>query len=380
MLLDRALETITLVAWIALAVFVVIYLLRTTQRAGITAALRRLLSWRLLIVLVAVIGITWVSAALVFIEPQEIGVVVSLLSPQGYRDRPLRSGLRWVFPLMEQAYRYPIYFQTYTMSGKPAEGQNFGNDAITARTSDGQEVSLDTSIIFRIDPEQAIRIHIDWQGRYIEDFIRPIMRGIVRTQVSQFTVDEVNSSKRLDLERDLSEGVQMELEDKGFVMDRFLLRNIMFSSEYAATVEQKQVAQQQAIQKQYEAEQIRKLATGEADRIRLIAEAEAEAVRVKAEAEADALKLVGEALAQRPDLVTYRYVDKLAPSVRVMLVPSNTPFLLPLPSLDADLQPAPGLTSTTTLPALDALPLPETDLGQVLTPTLSISPTPTPGG
>lgn len=120
MLLDRALETITLVAWIALAVFVVIYLLRTTQRAGIPVALRRLLSWRLLIVLVAVIGITWVSAALVFIEPQEIGVVVSLLSPQGYRDRPLRSGLRWVFPLMEQAYRYPIYFQTYTMSGKPA--------------------------------------------------------------------------------------------------------------------------------------------------------------------------------------------------------------------------------------------------------------------
>jgi len=380
MLLDRALQVISLLAWIALAVFVSVYVIRTTQRAGIHVAVRRLLSWRMLIVFLLVVGITLLSEALVFIQPQEVGVVVSLVEAQGYRDRPLRSGLRWIVPFFEEVQRYPIYFQTYTMAARPTEGRELGNDAITARTSDGQEVVLDTSVIFQIDPEQAIRIHIEWQTRYIDDFIRPVLRGIIRTQVSQYTVNEVNSSKRLDLERDLSDQVRAVLEDKGFVMDRFLLRNITFSEEYAATVEQKQVAQQQAIQKEYEAEQIRKLASGEADRIRTVASAEAEAVLVKAQAEADALKLLGASLAQRPDLITYRYIDKLAPSIRVMLVPSNAPYLLPLPSLDANIEPATSFTPVLTVPSPNALQPPETIPGQVFTPTLSITPTPTPGG
>ena len=378
MLLDRTLEIINWASWIFLLIFVALHLIRVTRQAGLTVAIRQLMSQRVLLALSVSIALALLSNALVFIEPQEVGVVESLVSPQGYRDRPLRSGLRWIVPFLEQVFRYPIYFQTYTMSGKPTEGQNFGNDEITSRTSDGQEVSLDTSIIFRLDAEQVIQIHIDWQGRYIEDFIRPLMRGLIRTKVSQFTVDEVNSSRRLDLERDLSDEVQTALEDKGFVMDRFLLRNITFSPEYAATVEQKQVAQQQTIQKDYEAEQIRRLAAGEADRIRTIAEAEAEAVRVKAQAEAEALKVIAEALADRPDLITYRYIDKLGPGIKVMLVPNNTPYLLPLPSLDSDLQPSPTLTPTITLPTPAPPRPPEAALGVVLTPTVLLTPAPGP--
>ena len=378
MLLDRTLEIIALVTWIFLAVFVVLHFVRVTRRGGISAAINQLITRRIMMVLSVAIALTLLSNALVFIEPQEVGVVVSLVSPQGYRDRPLRSGLRWIIPFLEQVYHYPIYFQTYTMSGKPTEGQNFGNDEIVARTSDGQEVSLDTSVIFRIDAEQVIQLHIDWQGRYVEDFIRPLMRGLIRTKVSQFTVDEVNSSRRLDLERDLSDEVQTALEDKGFVMDRFLLRNITFSPEYAATVEQKQVAQQQTIQKEYEAEQIRRLAAGEADRIRTIAEAEAEAVRVKAQAEAEALGVIAAELVERPDLITYRYVEKLGPGIKVMLVPNNAPYLLPLPSFETDLEPSPTLTPTITVPTPTPPQSSEATLGVVLTPTLSLTPTPRP--
>lgn len=377
MLLDRTLEIIALVTWLFLAIFILLHFWRVIRRRGVSAALNQLITRRIVMVLSVAIALTLLSNALVFIEPQEVGVVVSLVSPQGYRDRPLRSGLRWIVPFLEQVNRYPIYFQTYTMSGKPTEGQNLGNDEIVARTSDGQEVALDTSVIFRIDAAQVIQLHIDWQGRYIEDFIRPLMRGLVRTKVSQFTVDEVNSSRRLDLERDLSNEVQTALEDKGFIMDRFLLRNVTFSPEYAATVEQKQVAQQQTIQKEYEAEQIRRLAAGEADRIRIIAEAEAEAIRVKAQAEAEALRVIAAELAERPDLITFRYVEKLGPGIKVMLVPNNAPYLLPLPSLETGLQASPALTPTT---SSNPVPLPpfEATVGTVLTPTLLLPPTPGP--
>lgn len=365
MLLDRTLEIIAAATWIFVAVFVVLHFVRVARQAGIVAAFNQLITRRVIMLFSVAITLTLLSNALVFVEPQQAGVVVSLVSPQGYRDRPLRSGLRWIVPFLEEVYFYPIYFQTYTMAGKPTEGQNLGRDDIMARTSDGQEVLLDTSVIFRLDPEQVIQIHIDWQDRYIDDFIRPLMRGLIRTKVSQFTVNEVNSSKRLDLERDLSEEVQIALEDKGFVMDRFLLRNITFSPEYAATVEQKQVAEQKTIEKEYEAEQIRRLAAGEADRIKTLAEAQAQALHV-----------IAAELAERPDLITYRYVEKLGPGVKVMLVPNNAPYLLPLPSLEDGAPPTSPITPTLTAPTPTPLQLSEAILGEVLTPTLSLTTTP----
>ncbi|MBP6086644.1 MAG: hypothetical protein KA449_00365 [Pelolinea sp.] len=87
--------------------------------------------------LVAALVITTVSAGLVFIEPQERGVVISALSPGGYREKALEPGLQWVVPFLERVERYPISRQTYTMSKAATEGQIQSDDSITARTSDG---------------------------------------------------------------------------------------------------------------------------------------------------------------------------------------------------------------------------------------------------
>jgi regulator of protease activity HflC (stomatin/prohibitin superfamily) len=66
------------------------------------------------------------------------------------------------------------------------------------------------------------------------------------------------------------------------------------------------------------------------------AKGEAEARLIQARAEAEALKLIADALASNPNLLTYEYISKLSPSVRVMLVPSNSPFVLPLPEMETE--------------------------------------------
>ena len=95
----------------------------------------------------------------------------------------------------------------------------------------------------------------------------------------------------------------------------------------------------------------------------------ADVIELKANAEAEALRLIDEALKDNEMLILYRYVDKLGQNVRVMLVPTDNPFLLPLPDLNApdagameNILPPDWLTDTITT-TIDITPtLPITDV------------------
>jgi regulator of protease activity HflC (stomatin/prohibitin superfamily) len=301
---------------------------------------QKLKNGRLLILggLVAAILVTTLSAGLVFVEPQERGVVISAIAPRGYRETALEPGLRWIMPFVERVVLYPISRQTYTMSIAAFEGQIQGDDSITARTSDGQELYIDASVIYQIDPEQVVTVHILWQDRYSNDLVRAQTRGIIRDAISQFGVEEVVSSKRLEMVQLVNDALTIKLNENGLILVDFVLRNITFSPEYAASVEQKQIAEQQAQQAKLtveqriqEAQQAIETARGQADSAVIAAQGAAEARLIEARAEAEALALIQEALANNPELLTYQYITKLAPNINAMLLPSNAPFVFTLP-------------------------------------------------
>jgi regulator of protease activity HflC (stomatin/prohibitin superfamily) len=80
-------------------------------------------------------------------------------------------------------------------------------------------------------------------------------------------------------------------------------------------------------QRKQEAEQARQTAQGQADAVVISAEGEAKAIVLKATAQAQANTILAQSLT--PDLLTYTYINKLAPNVQVMYLPSGTPLLLP---------------------------------------------------
>ncbi len=389
-MLDQFLRYITIAGWVFLVLYLIILVIRGFQEGGMREVVKNLASIRLLVVFICMVLLAVFDISLVYIEPQRTGVVLSLFARDGYRDQPFRSGLHWIIPLAEKVVLYPVYWQNYTMSSEPGDGTKFGNDSIGARTSDGQEVNLDCSVIFQIDANDVIRVHIDWQNRYMEDFVRPVVRGIVRTEVSQFTADEVNSSKRKNLESNLDEQLRQQFRAKGFILDRFLLRKITFSSVYAAAIEAKQVAEQQRVQREYQAVQMRKLAEGERDRLKLEAEgraqarvlegqADAQVVVLKGQAEAQALHLISDVLSQNPDLITYRYVDKLSSNMKVMLVPGNNPLILPVPEMDGTAPAGGGATPAPGSSLTPSFPLTYTFTSTLpISPTIQLFPTPTP--
>ena len=284
--------------------------------------------------------LTTVSAGLVFIQADQRGVVISAVAPKGYREQPLQPGLRWVIPFAENVRFYSISRQTYTMSVAANEGDMQGDDSIRARTRDGQEVNIDASVIYSIDPNKIIQMHIEWQDRYQDAVVRPLARGVIRDLASQYGIEEIVSSKRAEMVQKINDELSTKLGENNLMLIDFILRDIHFTEQYAAAVEAKQIAEQNALQAEYvvqqkkqEAEQARQTAQGQADAVVIQAKGAAEARLLQAAAEAQANDLLAASLEGRPELLTYLYINKLSPNVQVMFLPSDAPFIFPLPEI-----------------------------------------------
>ena len=296
------------------------------------------------------------AAGLVFVEPEERGVVISSLQPNGLRPQALSPGLHWIIPFAERVRTYSISRQTYTMSNAADESQQGAEDSVRARTKDGQEVFIDASVIYAVDPTQVTALHIAWQDRFEIGVVRPLSRGIMRDTASQYGVEEIVSSKRAEMEALITQELTAKLSDNDLVLVDFVLRDIHFSEEYAAAVEQKQIAEQQAQQaafvveqRRQEAEQARVTAQGQADAAIISAEGRARSTVLQAEAEAESLELIGNTLQDNPEVLSFRYIDKLSPNVQVIYLPSDSQqFILPLPTPDGST--VTGATPPPTLP------------------------------
>jgi regulator of protease activity HflC (stomatin/prohibitin superfamily) len=333
-------------SWLALVGVIIFAVVRATRDRSVKGSVTMIV-----IVLAVALVMNVLSAGLVFVEPTERGVVISMVpGQQGVRKQALMPGLNWIVPYFDRVITYPISRQTYTMSIATEEGQRMGDDSVESRTADGQVVYVDASVIFAIDPTEVVNVHISWQDNYVDGLVRPLCRGIVRDAVSSYKVEEVYSTKRAALIADISAEVERKFEEEGFLLVDFVLRNIAFSDEYAAVIESKQIAEQKVLEEQFivqqkeqqalqtvaiadgEAKASVKRAEGDAQALLIAANAEAQARLIKAQAEAQALQLLGQAIATNPDVLSLEYIQQLAPNIQVMLLPSDNPFLLPLPN------------------------------------------------
>jgi prohibitin 2 len=331
-------------SWLLVIGIIILAVLRASRAKPLKGAAALVIS-----TVVFSLVLTAVSAGLVFLQADQYGIVISALQPTGYRTQAFGPGLHWVIPFLENVQPYSIAKQTYTMATSSGEGQVTGDDSIQARTKDGQQVFLDASVIYSIDPAHLIDLHITWQNRFEDLVVRPVTRAAIRDAVSQFGVEEIVSTKRGELEQAIRDTIGAGLAANNLMMDDFLLRNIRFSDEYAAAVEQKQIAEQLALQAQFvvqqkiqEAEQARQVAIGQANAAVTIAEGEAQAILLKAQAQAQANEVLSASL--NPDLLTYTYINKLAPNVQVMYLPSGTPLLLPSVSPSGSTSVTPSVT------------------------------------
>lgn len=335
-------QLIASIAWLAVVVVLFIIISRSARKQPVKGLTSALIGLLLFAVIISTLG-----AGLVFIEPDELAVVITL-QQGGIRPEPLGAGIHFVIPYVERVERFSILRQTYTMTGAIEESQSAGDDSIQVRTKDGQMAYLDATVIYAINPAKAVDLYKTWRNSYEEGLVRPQARGIIRSVASQFGIEEIVSTQRISMEEQITSEMAQVFDENNLILVDFVLRNITFSDEYATAVEQKQIAEQQAQQakfvvesKKQEAEQARQTAQGKADALVIEAQGDASARLIEAEAEAKALLMIAEVIKANPELLQYEYIQQLASEIDIMLLPSDAPFILPQFG---------GLTSPTLIP------------------------------
>jgi regulator of protease activity HflC (stomatin/prohibitin superfamily) len=281
---------------------------------------------------------TVVSQGILTVSPTEVAVVYNTLN--GNLETPRRPGTSIVIPAIQAYQVYDITQQSYTMSGAENEGARSGDDAVRARTEDGQEISMDISLLYGVDPNNVNTLYTRWRDRYQDDFVRPTARGIVRDVVSGFRAEEIYGEQRTEMETSMQQQIADRMSAEGLVLTDLLVRDITFSEAFANAVEQAQVAEQEAArarlqveQRRQEADQARAVAQGQRDAAIARAEGEAQSIILRAQAEAESLRLVSEQIAANPLLIQYQYVQTLSDNIRLALVPADSPFLFDFSSI-----------------------------------------------
>jgi len=188
----------------------------------------------------------------------------------------LPSGLNVINPLMDVTL-FDIKTQNYTMSGVHDEGDKNGDDAIRVLTSDGLEVIVDLTVLFKILPSEAPRILQEIGPNYLDKIVRPITRTKIRDNAVYYDAISLYSTKRDEFQSRIYNSIASDFKKRGLVLEQLLVRNITLPVSVKVTIESKINAEQDAQKMQFvlqkekqEAERKRVEAQGIADYQRIL--------------------------------------------------------------------------------------------------------------
>lgn len=215
------------------------------------------------------VGIMVVVAGLLLstvkiIEPGKVGVQVLFGKVQ---DNILESGLHIINPVVDVT-TFSIQTENYTMSAKSGEGQVQGDDAIRVLSSDGLEVTIDLSVLYKINPSKAPFILQNIGVNYEDKIVRPVTRTAIRDNAVNYQAVDLYSVKRQEFQYKINKTITDNFARNGLEVQQILVRNISLPATVRASIESKIQAEQDAQKMQFVLQKERQ----EADRKRVEAQ------------------------------------------------------------------------------------------------------------
>jgi regulator of protease activity HflC (stomatin/prohibitin superfamily) len=241
-------------------------------------------------------------------DSTEVGVLtrkISLFGKAGVQQETYPPGATYTFPaLITDWHVYNVALQNTEMVQAGDRGDRSGRDDIEFKTHDGNDITVDVTVAWRIDPARTPYILEHVGGSTIEvkeNLIRPACRSIVRDVLNTMTSEEFYvSDTRFQKAEEARANLAKVLMPEGIIVERVILGEHHFHPDYEKVIHDKKVAEQTAermVSEGHAAQQefLRNLETAKGQVAQKIATAQGGLDQVKLAADADYYKAQREA-------------------------------------------------------------------------------------
>ena len=203
-------------------------------------------NFRLLLLGLAGVAVLFLaSGAFTQIGPGERGVLMTFGAVQ---PGVLEPGLHLKLPFMQSVARMNVQVQN-------------SQSTETAASLDLQNVSTTVATNWHILPADAewVYQHIGSESQLMSKVIRPAISNAVKAVTAHYNAQDL-IVERDQVRNQIERQIRQALEPFRVVVDAVNITDFHFSRQFAAAIEQKQVAQQRALQTQYELQKAKVLA------------------------------------------------------------------------------------------------------------------------
>ncbi len=114
-------------------------------------------------------------------------------------------------------------------------------------SSEGLVMGLDTSLVFRLDPEKASEVYRTLNVNYVDVLVEPTLRSAIREATASHSANALYSSARQEVQNEIRETLKRDLEKRGIIIEDVLLRDIRLPIALKASIEAKQQAEQESL-------------------------------------------------------------------------------------------------------------------------------------
>jgi len=146
-------------------------------------------------------------------------------------------------------------------------------------SEEGLIVTLDTSLLYRLDAQKAAEVYQKIGPNYLDVVIEPNLRSAIRAATAAHNANALYTGAREEVAQQIQKDLVAQLAPRGIIVENILLRDIQLPPMLKSSIEAKQQAEQDALRMTFilqkekqEAERKRIEAQGIADFQRIVAQ------------------------------------------------------------------------------------------------------------
>jgi prohibitin 2 len=158
----------------------------------------------------------------------------------------------------------------------------------------GLGIKLDASVRYHLKPDEIVQLQREIGPDYYRTILEPVLRSEARRVFGRYTPEEIYSTKRGLIEREIREGLRAKIEGKHIDLEAVLIRNVELPDAIRHAIDQKLAAEQEVLKMKYVIE---------------VAKSVAEQHRIEAQGVADYNQIISASLS--PPMLEFDRIQEL---------------------------------------------------------------------